>query len=192
MPALALSRPQSDPQAQGDCLGTAEDIAQRYACAFSWLQRYDEGLLSLPAGRPGGEILSPEQARAGLAVLKTTLLARGEATDLFARERGGALAALLGNLEQEVFGQQVYPSAEEKAANLLYFAVKNHPFSDGNKRSGAFLFLEFLQRNGMLTNASGQPRINDLGLVALVLLVAQSRPDQKEEVVRLVAGMLAG
>ncbi|MEO6699248.1 MAG: Fic family protein [Paraperlucidibaca sp.] len=93
--------------------------------------------------------------------------ARGEATDLFARERDDGLAALLGNLDQTAFGEPAYPSIEAKAAHLLYFVIKNHPFADGNKRSGAYLFVDFLHRNGRLMDANGQPVINDIGLAAL-------------------------
>jgi prophage maintenance system killer protein len=80
---------------------------------------------------------------------------------------------------------------EAKAAHLLYFVIKNHPFSDGNKRSGAFLFVDFLHCNGRLLNADGQPVINDMGLAALALLVAESAPAQKEVLIRLIVNMLA-
>lgn len=132
------------------------DIVSRYTQTFLWLQQYDEGLLGEPKGENGGALPSAIEARAALAALKQQLMARGEATDLFARERGDGLDALLGNLEQSVFGEPAYPSIESKAAHLLYFVVKNHPFSDGNKRSGAFLFVDFLHRNDRLLNRSGQ------------------------------------
>ena len=167
------------------------DIVTRYAHTFLWLQRYDEGLLTDPATQPGGTLPTLEQAREALARLKADLVQRGEATDLFARDRGDGLAALLGNLDQSVFGEPAYPSVEAKAAHLLYFVIKNHPFSDGNKRSGAFLFVDFLHRNGRLLNASGHPIINDMGLAALALLVAESDPVQKDVLIRLIVNMLA-
>lgn len=80
---------------------------------------------------------------------------------------------------------------EAKAAHLLYFVVKNHPFADGNKRSGAFLFVDFLHRNGRLLDSVGSPVINDIGLAALALLVAESDPAQKETMIRLIMNMLA-
>jgi prophage maintenance system killer protein len=98
-------------------------------------------------------LLSPEAAAEALAQLKQNLIARGEATELFAKPRGDGLAALLGNLDQTVFGEPAYPTIQSKAAHLLYFVVKNHPFVDGNKRSGAFLFVDFLYRNNQLFNA---------------------------------------
>jgi prophage maintenance system killer protein len=101
------------------------------------------------------------------------------------------LAGILGNLDQSVFGDPAYPSLECKAAHLLYFIIKNHPFNDGNKRSGAFLFVDFLNKNNRLLNRDGQPVINDNGLAALTLLVAESSPTQKETMIALIMNMLA-
>jgi prophage maintenance system killer protein len=167
------------------------EIVSRYTQTFLWLQRYDEGLLTEPTGSPGGELPDATQARRQLAELKAQLMARGEASDLFARERGDGLAALLGNLKQSVFGEPAYPSLESKAAHLLYFVVKNHAFADGNKRSGAYLFVDFLHRNGRLLDAEGNAVINDTGLAALTLLVAESTPAQKDTLIRLIMNMLA-
>jgi prophage maintenance system killer protein len=167
------------------------DVVTRYARTFLLLQRYDEGLLTDPPQQSGGTLPTAPQARAALAQLKTDLMERGEATDLFAREHGDGLDALLGNLDQSVFGEPAYPTVEAKAAHLLYFVIKNHPFADGNKRSGAFLFVDFLARNGRLLDTNGQPVINDIGLAALALLVAESDPTQKETLIRLIMNMLA-
>lgn len=167
------------------------DIVSRYAQTFALLQRYDEGLLTEPPEVPGGVLPTLAEARTALATLKRELMARGEATDLFACDRGDGLEALLGNLDQSVFGQPAYPSVEAKAAHLLYFVIKNHPFADGNKRSGAFLFVDFLHRNGRLIDASSVPVINDIGLAALALLVAESDPAHKETMIRLIMNMLA-
>lgn len=167
------------------------EIVSRYTQTFLWLQRYDEGLLSEPVGSPGGKLPSIDQAQVALANLKQNLIQRGEATQLFGQARGDGLEALLGNLEQSVFGEPAYPSLESKAAHLLYFMVKNHPFTDGNKRSGAFLFVDFLHRNDRLLNKRGEVLINDTGLAALTLLVAESDPKQKETLIRLIINMLA-
>jgi len=122
--------------------------------------------------------------------------------------RARSLAAIFGNLDQSVFGEPAYPTVESKAAHLLYFVVmyrmycmqwaqgcartaNNHPFSDGNKRSGAFLFVDFLHRNGRLLNDKGEAVINDTGLAALTLLVAESDPKQKEVLIRLIMNMLS-
>ena len=166
------------------------DVIARYTHTFLWLQRYDEGLLTVPTGSPGGVLPTLEEAHAAIARLKADLMARGEASDLFGRDRGDAFAALLGNLDQSVFGEPAYPTVETKAAHLLYFVIKNHPFSDGNKRSGAFLFVDFLARNGRLVR-HGEPVINDVGLAALALLVAESDARNKEVMIRLIENMLA-
>lgn len=166
------------------------DIVSRYTQTFLWLQQYDEGLLTNPKVQTGGVLPTYDEAKQALQSLKNQLVERGEASDLFGRERDDGLSAILGNLDQTVFGEPAYPSIEAKAAHLLYFVVKNHPFSDGNKRSGAFLFVDFLHRNGRLLNDDGIPIINDTGLAALTLLVAESDPKQKETLIRLVMHML--
>lgn len=166
------------------------DVIARYTQTFLWLQRYDEGLLTPPAGSPGGVLPTLEEARAAIVRLKAELVARGEASDLFGRERGDAFAAILGNLEQSVFGEPAYPTVENKAAHLLYFVIKNHPFADGNKRIGAFLFVDFLARNGRLLR-DGEIVINDVGLAALALLVAESDAKNKDVMIRLIENMLA-
>ena len=166
------------------------DIVSRYTHTFLWLQQYDEGLLTEPQTQQGGTLPTYAEACSALAELKLQLMAKGEASDLFGRERDNGLSAILGNLDQSVFGEPAYPSIEAKAAHLLYFVVKNHPFSDGNKRSGAFLFVDFLHRNGRLFDHNGYPVINDTGLTALTLLVAESDPKQKETLIRLIMHML--
>ena len=167
------------------------DIVTRYAHAFVLLQQYDEGLLVEPKTEVGGTLPTTDEARQLLAGLKQDLMRKGEATELFARERGDGLAALLGNLAQSVFGEAAYPSIEAKAAHLLYFVIKNHPFADGNKRSGAYLFVDVLRRNGRLMDEAGVPVINDVGLAALALLIAESAAEQKDTMIKLVMNMLA-
>lgn len=181
--------------AAGDALTTDQgrglvDVIARYTHTFLWLQRYDEGLLTEPLGSPGGTLPSTDEARTGIARLKSDLMAREEATALFGNEREDSLAGVLGNLDQTVFGEPAYPTVESKAAHLLYFMIKNHPFSDGNKRIGSYLFVDFLARNGRLLR-DGEPVINDVGLAALALLVAESDPKSKEVMIRLIENMLA-
>ncbi|QEL65544.1 hypothetical protein OTERR_20680 [Oryzomicrobium terrae] len=188
---LLVKKAAQSPELLADTGRGLVDIVTRYAQTFLLLQRYDEGLLAEPREQRGGVLPTVVEARAALARLKADLMARGEATDLFARERDEAFAALLGNLDQTVFGEPAYPSVEAKAAHLLYFVIKNHPFSDGNKRSGAFLFVDFLNRNGRLLDEAGQPVINDIGLAALALLVAESAPANKDTMIRLIMNMLA-
>jgi len=167
------------------------EIVSRYTQTFLWLQRYDEGLLEEPEGQTGGSLPSPDEAMRALGELKQQLIERGEATALFANPRAEGLAGIFGNLDQSVFGEPAYPTVESKAAHLLYFVVKNHPFSDGNKRSGAFLFVDFLHRNERLLNEKGEVVVNDTGLAALTLLVAESDPKQKDILIRLIMNMLS-
>lgn len=189
--ALLLVRKAAAGQALTADLGRGlVDVIARYTHTFLWLQRYDEGLLTTPEGSPGGVLPTLAEAQAAIARLKADLMARGEASELFGRARGDAFAALLGNLDQSVFGEAAYPTVESKAAHLLYFVIKNHPFADGNKRSGAFLFVDFLARNGRLLR-NGEPVINDVGLAALALLVAESDAQNKDVMIRLIENMLA-
>jgi prophage maintenance system killer protein len=161
----------------------------RYTKTFLWLQRYDEGLLTDPIGTKGGLIPTIQEVRKSIETLKKDLVKKGEASDLFGRERGDGLEAILGNLKQTVFGEEAYPTLEKKAAHLLYFIIKNHPLTDGNKRSAALLFVEFLDRNQALMR-NGESIINDVGLAALALLIAESDPSQKELMIRLIENML--
>jgi prophage maintenance system killer protein len=166
------------------------DIIARYTQTFLLLQRYDEGLLTEPRGVAGGQLPTVAEARSAIATLKKDLIGHREATPLFGQEREEGLAGILGNLDQTVFGEPAYPSIEAKAAHLLYFVIKNHPFSDGNKRIGSFLFVDFLHRNARLFR-DDVPVINDIGLAALALLVAESDPKDKDVFIRLVMNMLA-
>ena len=180
----------SSPELQSDMGRGLVDVVTRYTQTFVLLQRYDEGLLTEPPATTGGRLPTLEEARMALAGLKADLVARGEASLLFAQEREEGFASLFGNLDQSVFGEPAYPSIESKAAHLLYFVIKNHPFADGNKRSGAFLFVDFLNRNGRLLDKTGQPVINDIGLAALALLVAESDPGHKDTMIHLIMNML--
>ena len=111
---------------------------------------------------------------------------------LFGREKDASFQSSVRTIYQSFGGQNLYPSVEEKAANLLYFVVKNHSFSDGNKRIAAFLFVYFLDRNNCLYHASGARRLADNALVALTLLIAESKPEDKDTLVTLVVNLIDG
>jgi prophage maintenance system killer protein len=166
------------------------DIISRYTQTFLLLQRYDEGLLTEPEGTPGGIVPTIEQTRKAIAQLKRELLSKKEAGELFGQERGEGLVSILNNLDQTVFGNPAYPTVQDKAAHLLYFIIKDHPLSDGNKRTAALLFVTFLYRNHALLNKDDQPVINDMGLTALTLLIAESAPRQKDTMINLIKNML--
>ena len=171
-------------------------VIQQYARSFSLLLQYDEGRLPEP-GQAGDVIeldsmvaLTLPQARKAIATLKADLSEKGEATDLFGRERGDGLEGILGNIEQSFGGMALYPTIADRAANLLYFVIKDHPFTDGNKRIGSLLFAYYLSKNGMLLRNDGSPRFDDASLVAIALLIAESKPDDREQMIRLVMGLI--
>jgi prophage maintenance system killer protein len=160
-------------------------IIAGYAKTWRLLLQYDEDGLAFPVTcQPARGVLDYEKAKAAISELKMVLFDRGEATDLFGRERDEAIQGILGSIEQTMFGESLYQTREEKAAHLLYFVIKDHPFSDGNKRIGSFLFLLYLQQEGMDMN------INENALTALALLVAESQPTNKDLMIRLVVNLL--
>lgn len=114
----------------------------------------------------------------------------GGESSLFGVEKDESFRASIGDIYAGFAGQEAYPTVEEKAANLLYFVVKNHSFLDGNKRIAAALFLYFLDRNGLLFDGEGNKRLADEVLVALTIMIAESRPDEKEAMVSLAMNFL--
>ena len=161
------------------------ELINSYAITWTTLLKYDEDCLVLPTSVNKTSIpLEYLQAIKAIDELKQNLLAIGEATELFANERSDNLQSILANLEQTMFGAELYKSVEEKAANLLYMVIKDHPFSDGNKRVGSFLFLLYIQVNKLPL------KIDNIGLTSLALLVAESNPQQKDLIVRLIVNLL--
>lgn len=163
-----------------------------YADSWLLLHQYDQGTLSGERlTKRARYVLVADQAYQAIEELAQSLQARKETTSFFGSERErGSLAGILGNIEQSFSGRVLYPSVEEKAAHLLYFIIKDHPFVDGNKRIGSFLFILYLARNRHLFNANGEKKINDNALVALALLVAESKPAQKDVIVKLILNLL--
>lgn len=169
-------------------------MVERYARSFTLLLQYDEDRLPDAASAEGEAPiaeLTTEEAREGVRLLKSKLAERGEDTDLFGRERGEGLDAVLGSIEQTFGGMPLYPTWRSRAAHLLYFTIKNHPFSDGNKRIGSFLFLRYLDKQQRLFHADGRPLVEDNALVAMALLVAESQPAQRDLVLRLILGLIS-
>ena len=156
-----------------------------YAKTWHLLLAYDEDKLALPKyNRESLTILNHEDAAKAICTLKTDLASRKEATPLFGQEREYAFASILNNIEQTFGGESLYKSIEEKAANLLYFIIKDHPFTDGNKRIGCFIFLLYLKLQNIPLKLNGN------GLVALALLIAESEPSQKDLMIRLIVNLL--
>lgn len=160
-------------------------LIMSYTKTWHLLLAYDEDKLILPTqGTQALPILDYESAIHAIETLKIDLAARNEATALFGQEREHGLQSILGNIEQTFGGEPLYKTIEERAAHLLYFIIKDHPFSDGNKRIGSFIFLLYLK----LQNTP--IKLNDNGLVALALLIAESDPKQKDLMVRLITNLL--
>lgn len=162
-------------------------VISDYARSWSLLQGYDEQ--SLPDVTQKQDSMLPlelDSVLKAVQALKQNLMDKNEATELFGQLRGSGLASSLQTIEQGFGGEWFYPNIASRAAHLLYFVIKNHPLADGNKRTGSFLFLWYLQLNQHLLAKPVNELINDNTLVALALLVAESLPDQKELMIRLI------
>lgn len=166
---------------------TVLELIKEFATTWVSLDAYDKDTLVLKGVTKKKVSLIGSDLEGALQSLRTELMKKGEATDMFASERAkGNIEGIVGNVMQSFGGKSVYPTVEEKAAHLLYFMVKNHPFTDGNKRSGAFAFVWFLRKAG----ARGAKNINPTALTALTLLIAESGAQKKEQMVALVTQML--
>ena len=163
------------------------ELIKEFAGTWVSLYAYDKESLAVIGTTKKAIKLTGEELTNAIKTLRAELIKKGEATEIFAQERErGGVSGIVGNIMQSFGGKLLYPSIEEKAAHLLYFMVKNHPFTDGNKRSGAFAFVWFLRRFG----AKGSRNINPASLTALTLLIAESDPKKKEQMVALVTQLL--
>ena len=161
-------------------------VVNSYTSALELLDSYDHQRVIKPAGSKDYQKLTLGECYAIISEMKFV-----SESQIFGTEKEeGKLDAVLGSVYQSVFGEDVYPTTEEKAVNLLYFLVKDHPFNDGCKRIAATLFLTFLQKNGILKRADGRRRINNGTLVALTLLIAESKPEEKEIMTNVVMNIL--
>lgn len=145
------------------------NLLANYSKTLSLLEQYDKEKLSLVKKTKGKFILQYKEAWGVIGEIKNNLIAKKEASELFGQETSDKLKDILGCIYQSFGGKELYPSLEEKAAHLLYFIIKDHPFVDGNKRIGSFLFIYFLDRNKELYKESGERKINDNALTALAL-----------------------
>lgn len=167
------------------------DIINGYAKTWALLQGYDSNDLEEPIGTTKQNfILDYDEAKNAIDCLKSELMKKGEATELFGNEKAGEFKGALLNIYQTFGGVDLLPSVEEKAANLLYYVIKDHTFSDGNKRIGSFLFILFLHKNGITYKQNGESKISDNALVSLALLTAASDANQKELMIKLIINLL--
>lgn len=166
-------------------------IITQYAESWLILQKYDEGELKLPKStKKKSQTFSYEEACAAIEAMKQSLQPKGEVSSTFWEERNDGLKGIIAQMYQSFDGEELYPSIEEKAATLLYFTIKNHPFIDGNKKIGALLFIVFLAKNHILYTPQGKKRINDATLTALTLLIASSEASEKAMLLKLITNFL--
>lgn len=155
-------------------------VIERYNTALDLLDAYDHQNMTRPKGNKSTYILTYEECMEAIASMRF-----GDESDLFGKEKDGSFKGSIGNIYQSFAGQDVYPTLEEKAAHLLYFVTKNHSFWDGNKRIAATMFLYFLDRNGVLF-IDGEKTIDDHTLVALTIMIAESKPDEMEMMITVI------
>ena len=160
-------------------------VIERYNTALDLLDDYDHQRMKRPKGTEAVYVLTYEECRAVIDSMKFA-----ESSDLFGNEKDDSFKGSIGNIYQSFAGEDVYPTLEEKAANLLYFVTKNHSFSDGNKRIAATMFLYFLDKNGVLF-CDGKKLIEDHTLVALTIMIAESKPDEKEMMISVIMNCIS-
>lgn len=170
----------------GDVLGLLSD----YASSFTILHKYDDGVLEKKGRKKATAKLVYDECVEVVQGAKRFLSKKKEAGSLFGHEYGGKFKGILGSIYQTFDGKDVYGSLEEKAAHLLYFVIKDHPFADGNKRIGSFLFVYFLEKNRYLFKKNGERKITDSTLASLALLVALSHPKEKDLMIGLITNLL--
>lgn len=172
----------------GEANGVLEVIS-KYAGSFQTLEEYDDGFidLSFMSAKKRVKELTVEACKSAVEQLRRSV----KGSDLFGKERNGSFEGSLTTIFQSFDGKELYPSVPEKAANLLYFIIKDHPFYDGNKRIGALLFILFLTLNDCHLTQNGETKISDRALTAIALLIAESEPKEKTLIVSLVCKLLA-
>lgn len=160
------------------------NVIEKYSEALDMLDSYDHQTMARPRGNVSTYNLSYEECREVISQMRF-----GAESDLFGREKDDSFRGSIGNIYQSFNGQELYPTLEEKAAHLLYFVTKNHSFYDGNKRIAAAMFLYFLDKNGVLF-MDGRKLIDDYTLVALTIMIAESRPDEMEMMIIVIMNSL--
>lgn len=166
-------------------------IIEHYSKTFELLDKYDKDELSSEnLNKDLIYVINYDDVKNAIQQLKSSLISKGEASELFGNEKDDSFQGILGSISQTVFGELAYPTIEEQAVQLLYSIIKGHPFSDGNKRIGSFIFVWFLEQNRHHLNENGKRKINDNTLVTLALAVAQSLPEQRETVQKLIMNLI--
>lgn len=167
------------------------NLIANYSKTLMLLEKYDKEKLSLIKASKDTYILTYEEAIKVISKIKEELIAKKEAGNLFGQEKGNKFKGILATIYQTFGGEELYTSLEEKAAHLLYFIIKDHPFVDGNKRIASFLFVYFLDKNNFLYRSNGEKKINDNALTALALLIAISNPNEKDKLIKMITNFVA-
>jgi len=166
-------------------------LLANYSKTLTLLDQYDKEKLSLIKKIKSKFVLQYDDAKNIILNIKKELIVKKETSDLFGLENNDKFKGILGNIYQTFDGKELYSSLEEKAAHLLYFIIKDHPFVDGNKRTGSFLFIYFLDKNNFLYKDSGEKKINDNALTALSLLIAISEPKEKDTLIKIITNLIS-
>lgn len=167
------------------------DIISEYTKSLVLLNKYDSNDLQIgKVNRYLKYQLTLDEYLEIKNSIREALIKRREVGELFGQERDGKMKAIAGAISQTFDGQELYDSIEEKAAHLLYFTIKDHPFHDGNKRLGSVFFIYFLSRNNYLYKSNGEAKINDNAMVALALLIAVSNPSEKDNIIKLIINLI--
>lgn len=167
------------------------NLLSNYSKTLTLLEKYDKEKLNLIKKTKSKFKLKYEETIKVINEIKKDLINKNEASDLFGKEINNKLKDILGNIYQTFGKKELYPSLEEKAAHLLYFIIKDHPFIDGNKRIASFLFIYFLDKNNFLYRHNGEKKINDNALTALALLIAISNPKDKEILIKITTNLIS-
>jgi len=189
--AIAFLREKSKKELLSGQAGEILNLLSSYAKTLTLLEEYDKGKLKIIKGKKAKFVLKYKECQRIIREIKKELISKKEASDLFGQETNKGFKGVVKNLYQTFGGKELYKTIEEKAAHLLYFTIKDHHFTDGNKRIASFLFVYFLDKNDYLYRKSREKKINDNALVALALLIAGSNPKEKDILIKIIINILS-
>ena len=170
--------------------GEILNLLSSYAKTLTLLEEYDKGKLKTAKGKKAKFVLKYEECQRIVKEIKKELIAKKEAGDIFGRETRDAFEGIIKGLYQTFNRKELYPTVEDKASHLLYFTIKDHPFTDGNKRIASFLLVYFLDKNNYLYRENGEKKINDNALTAIALLIAESDPKEKDIMIKIIRNLI--
>lgn len=187
---ISFLKTKSEKELLKDQSGEILSLLSSYSKTLSILDQYDKDAIKENKGKKSSFILEYEKCLEIIKQMRANFETKGEAGDLFGSERGETFEGIIKGIYQTFENKELYQTIEDKSSHLLYFIIKDHPFSDGNKRIASFIFVYFLDKNNYLYKTSGEKKINDNALVALVLLIAESDPKEKEIMIKIIKNLL--